>query len=490
VRGRASTRRPASGGAAPGRAPRPPAQDVQQLGRWIGNRALTGVIGAAIQRAPVRPVVAARGTNPGDAIRALRVRKPTSARDAQKVANEWLAAVRKILNAANAGTTGSSHAAEIVQNELAELANDEAALQKTFADLKAGKAAIAFYKDAIDTVTSRRAAEIALEFRHNVLLRPGQAHTVTKQGNDEVATPAGALEWGRGDLTMLDKALEGIPADATRGNPHAVSFLRGDFEVAGGRPDRRLGGVTSGTAPEITMYDRGMQPGEWGRVEAPGVRNPAYVHTPRHELGHVVQQRLTGAEKAQLFTTIMKWEQYPLALLNDEANDRSSPKWRASLRQETGLDDAGVGRLITSVQAPPASRFHGARRAQGGRTYFKSDGFLHSVGNPAELPTGPEFDYCYDNQSEYVADLYAFAIARPAWLASKLSQGQIKWFKEVMFRVPTDAADLVRQIQPPAAVQAQFVNEAATLFTWEQLDARLAELLTAQRAAPAPARVP
>lgn len=435
----------------------------------------------------------ARGTNPGDAIRALSLRRPTSARDAEKVANEWLASVRRILNGVNASGTGATHTSAIVQNELAELANDEATLKAAFADFAKTKAGMADYKTAIDSVTSRRAAEVALEFRHNVILKPGQRHTVTKQGGTEVATPAGLNEWSKGDITMLEKSLEGIPADATRGNPHAVTFLRGDFEVgAGGAPDRRMGGITSGTAPEITMFDRGMTGSQWGEVEAPNVRQPAHVHTPRHELGHVVQQRLTNAEKEQLFTTIMRWEMYPLAFLANEAGDPQTPKARARLRQETGLNDAAVGRFIDSVQPPPASQFHGPRRAHGSRTYFKSSGLLHSVGNPAELPTGIEFDYCFDNQGEYVAELYAFAIARPAWLASKLSQRQIKWFKEVVFRVPVDPAALRQQMNPPAPVAAQFLSDAATLFTWEQLDLRLAELIKAQQTAPtnSPAPVP
>ena len=487
---RLSTSRQARGGVGSARGRRP-ADDVRQLGRWIGNRALTGVIGAqSIARQPVRPTVTARGTNPADAIRALRLRRPSSARDAQAIANEWLAAVRKILNAANVGTSGASHAAEIVQNELAELANDEASLRSSFADLTRNKAGIEGFKTALDSVTQRRAAEIALEFRHNVILRPGQAHTVTKQGNDEIATVSGLNEWGKGDLIMLGKALEGIPADATWSNPRAVTFERGDFDVVGGQPNRRMAGITAGTTPEITMFDSGMQPRDWGRVEDPAVRYPASVHTPRHELGHVAAQRLTPAQTEQLFTTIMKWEQYPLAFLADVARDPTSPKRRDALQREMGVTDpAAVDRFVASVPPPPASSFHGPQRARGSCTFFRSAGFLHSVGSPTELPTGPEFDYCYYNQSDYIADLYALAISRPEWLASRLSQRQIKWFKEVMFHVPVDPAALQRQMNPPAAVAAELVADAATLFTSEQLDLRLAALLKAQQP-PAPVRPP
>ena len=180
-------------------------------------------------------MVGARGTNPGDAIRALRLRRPTSARDAQKVADEWLASVRRILNGVNAGGTGATHASAIVQNELAELANDEATLKASFADLAKAKAGMATYKDAIESVTSRRAAEIALEFRHNVILKPGQRHTVTTQGGAEVATPAGLNEWSKADITMLDKSSR-ASLRTRRAEPARGHVPPRHFEVTGGVP--------------------------------------------------------------------------------------------------------------------------------------------------------------------------------------------------------------------------------------------------------------
>ena len=67
-----------------------------------------------------------------------------------------------------------------MQNELAELANDEASLRAR-SRISPEQGGHEGFKTALDSVTQRRAAEIALEFRHNVILRPGQAHTVTKQ---------------------------------------------------------------------------------------------------------------------------------------------------------------------------------------------------------------------------------------------------------------------------------------------------------------------
>ena len=143
---------------------------------------------------------------------------------------------------------------------------------------------MADYKTAIDSVTSRRAAEVALEFRHNVILGPASGTPSRSRAARRSRRRADSTSGPRATSTMLDKSLEGIPADATRGNPHAVTFLRGDFEVgAGGAPDRRIGGITSGTAPEITMFDRGMTGSAMGRGRrTPNVRQPAHVHTPRH----------------------------------------------------------------------------------------------------------------------------------------------------------------------------------------------------------------
>ena len=114
---------------------------------------------------------------------------------------------------------------------------------------------------------------------------------------------------------------------------------------------------------------------------------------------------------------------------------------------------------------------------------------LHSVGRPAELPRTDPFDYALTSPGEYVPELYAYAINRPEFLAGVISKKQMKWWKEVVFKVPTDATELKAQAKPAASVEAQFVADAEKLFTWEQLDARLAEL-TKAAAAPAPATVP
>jgi hypothetical protein len=438
-----------------------------------------------LQRAPVRPTGPARGTGPASAIAALnaKLKRPVSADAARKLIDQWCDAAVKAVGGATVASTGASHAGEIAATDVAELETARADQKQALVSFMAGRPATAGVKDWWDQfqrfVESKR-RELTVEFRHNLAIDPAKV--------------------GDQDLGSYELALEGMPLDATWTSPKLITIKRGDY-----RGD--IGGETDAAKGEIEMFDAGMTSAPY-KAKCPALGG---LHTDmqsiRHEIGHVVDERLTPKERSGLFDDILGWRVHLIQNITLAGNERL----KRAKDNQTEIKDAGarlldrqfldlaqeLGKLSTRAVLDYVGSFGdpGAddvtkpmppivTQERNGRVFWRRRYLLHSVGHPEELPRSKEFDYAMTAPAEYFPELYAYAINRPEFLAGAISKRQMKWWKEVVFKVPTDPGELKRQMQPPANVEAQFTADAEKLFTWEQLDARLAELTQAAAATP------
>jgi hypothetical protein len=211
------------------------------------------------------------------------------------------------------------------------------------------------------------------------------------------------------------------------------------------------------------------------RLDAALRGTPVEVQTIRHELGHLLENRLSRADKDALFGAIMGWHEYPWAWIT--ANPAPYSEWRAErdrLRTETGLDDRALDRWLGTFTLRALDRSDAQLR--GNRTYLRSRGAgdkLHSI-LTAEVPSGPAFDYALSNQGDYLSELYAFAISRPEWLAERLSAAQRGWWRSRVFGLPAGDRDVARLV---AVAHVSAVAPAPErILTWEQVDAVRAAL--------------
>jgi hypothetical protein len=233
-------------------------------------------------------------------------------------------------------------------------------------------------------LTQSKLQELGIELRRDVVIRSGSAG------------------WLDQDLSHVDDALTGMPGDWNPATGKTIKFA----EVDRSDPADLEGGHTD---PDntITMKTRGMGSEDY-KASCPALKGlTRHKQSIRHELGHTVHFRMLT--KARELFELMEWREFPPA----------SP----DLAAELGDSAAAFLKTLGST-----------RLVRGKRTYFKSpNGLVHSLGKPAELPDGHEFDYARWSQSEYFAEIYAYLINEPALMQSKLSQKQLDWWKDNVF---------------------------------------------------------
>jgi hypothetical protein len=441
---------------------------------------VAALTGRAIQRAPQRPTGPARGKAP---VLSTKFGRPANAAEARRLIDSWFDGAIAAVGGATAAGTGASHAAEIAATDVEELKAAKAEEKDALVNLMKGRpeAGLRDWWDQFRGYVATKQRELDIEFGHNVQIAADGAQT---------------------SLGSYEDALKGLPLDALWTSTDLVTIRRGGRRGS-------IGGDTDATTHEITMYDAGMAGTDYrsGCAALSGLKTP--MQAIRHEIGHLVDARLSPKERDGLFVDVLDWRMYRIQNLTQGGNERlrrakakdTAPlnytdayvdKPFAELMAELGVkEDAEVMAFVASFGDPSADDPSKPARARSfvdrkGRRYWRQAYMLHSVGHPAELPTGDPsaFDYALTSPGEYVPELYAYAINRPAFLAGAISKKQMTWWKETVFKVPADPAELKTQVKPPANVEAQFLADAEKLFTWEQLDARLGELTKAAAAAP------
>jgi hypothetical protein len=459
-----------------GRAPAPLAGVPNRLlaralaggGPVVGRVAL--LTGRPLQRAPQRPTGPAHGKVP---VLNATSGKPASVDGARRLIDTWFDEAIKVIGGVTVAGTGASHALEIAAADVEELKAAKAQQKVDLAAFTNGRpvAGLQDWWDQLRGYVATKNTELEVEFGNNVSIDAANATT---------------------SMAAYKDALKGMPLDATWTSADLITIRRGGSRGS-------VGGDTDAPKHEITMFDAGMAPSAYKAkcAELTGLQTP--MQAIRHEIGHLVDARLSPQERDGLFVDVLDWRMYRIQnitqagnerLRRAKVNDTSRPtadaafvdKFLSDLMSELGMTDvADVLSFVASFGDPASDDPAKPPRARAfkdhkGRLYWRHDYMLHSVGHPAELPRTDPFDYALTSPGEYVPELYAYAINRPEFLAGVISKKQMKWWKETVFKVPTDAAELKAQIKPPAGVEGQLLADAEKLFTWEQLDDRLAKL--------------
>jgi hypothetical protein len=391
---------------------------------------------------------------------------PTNDAAANSRGNEMVGAAMSCLQSAATGSK-ASHAPDIITNETKEL---RAEVDQTYRNLTSGRRgpkAYRYYLEGLRDVCQRKSREIGLEFQYNVIFenQPGQ------------------LQWGYGDAdwNSVEGALAALPAEATRDNPIVLRFRRSechpdDVDPVTGRCVGQAGGFTGGQTDvskgEITVFNAGLGAASYSRSAALGLSSTA--QTIRLEIGHVVDPRISQADRDDFFEKIMNWHQYPWAWIT--VNPPPYPNWRAErtrLLGETGFNDAALDAWLAGLAL-------NASIVRGARTFRRESSFLNSY-ETAQMPSGREFEYARTNQGDYFAEIYALALSRPEFLYNALPKAQSAWLKRVVFHTPENITALAMQVALAEPARTEFIVRGSRLFTQEQLDALLAELSTKMR---------
>jgi hypothetical protein len=386
---------------------------------------------------------------------------PTNDAAANSRGNEMVGAAMSCLQSAAAGSK-ASHAPDIITNETTEL---RAEVDQTYRNLTSGRRgprAYGYYLEGLRDVCQRKSREIGLEFQYNVIFenQPGQ------------------LQWGYGDAdwSSVEGALAALPARATRDNPIVLRFRRSechpdDVDPATGQCVGHAGGFTGGqtdvSTGEITVFNAGLGAAPYSRSAALGLSSTA--QTIRHEIGHVVDPRISQADRDEFFEKIMNWHQYPWAWIT--VNPPPYPNWRAErtrLLGETGFDDAALDAWLAGLVL-------NASVVRGPRTFRRESNFLNSY-ETAQMPSGREFEYARTNPGDYFAEIYTLAVSRPEFLYNALPKAQSAWLKRVVFNTPEYITALAKKAALAGPARTEFIVRGSRLFTQEQLDALLTEL--------------
>jgi hypothetical protein len=192
--------------------------------------------------------------------------------------------------------------------------------------------------------------------------------------------------------------------------------------------------------------------------------------------------QISQAEQDQFFTRILPWKDYSWSWITSPAP--RYPNWQAerdSLRTALGFDEARLDTWLASLHPnTPVSigawTYTRDVAGSGGTTLF-----LSAV-DSTQLPAGIEFEYARTNHGEYLAELYALAVSRPEFLHTVLPQPQIEWLKRVVFRIPATADQWARQIAVRGNVPNQLFARLLRVFTWEQAQPIVDEIISRQSA--------
>jgi hypothetical protein len=422
--------------------------------------------------------VPARGSNPADCVEAVcRLATPSvpaNDSDAAQRVDDWERATIACVQAGGP-SSNASHQAQIVANEVGEIGAEANELRGMPSSLGRSRRRFVDFRDAFNQTCTRKARELKIEFHYNVLFE----------------NPTGAARWGygAGDWDSIDRALSVLPPEATWTNPRLITFARAachpsDLSPSGacvGHSGGITGGETDPSTRRITVFNAGLGSAAYSRSVSLGL--PATQQTLRHEVGHIVMSQISRAEQDQFFTRILPWTDYSWSWITSPAPRH--PNWQAerdSLRTALGFDEARLDTWLASIQ-PNTPVTVGARTytrdaAGSGGTRL----FLSAV-DATQLPAGIEFEYARTNHGEYLAELYALAVSRPEFLHSILPQPQIEWLKRVVFRTPATADQWARQLAVGGNVPPQLFARLLRVFTWDQAQPILDEIISRQSAA-------
>jgi hypothetical protein len=426
--------------------------------------------------------VPARGSNPADCIEAVcrlaTSSVPANDSEATQRIDDWERATIACVQAGGP-SSNASHQAQIVANEIGEIAAEANELRKMPSSLGRSRRRFVDFRDAFNQTCTRKARELKIEFHYNVVFE----------------NPTGATQWGygAGDWDSIDRALSALPPEATWTNPRLITFARAachpnDLTPSGacvGHSSGSARGITGGEADpstgRITVFNAGLGSGPYSRSASLGL--PATQQTLRHEVGHIVMSQISQAEQDQFFTRILPWKDYSWSWITSPAP--RYPNWQAerdSLRKELGFNEAKLDAWLPSIR-PNTPVTVGARTytrdaaGSGGTTLF-----LSAV-DATQLPAGIEFEYARTNHGEYLAELYALAVSRPEFLHSVLPQPQVEWLKRVVFRTPATPDQWARQLAVGGNVPPQLFARLLRVFTWDQAQPIVDEIISPQSAA-------
>jgi hypothetical protein len=195
----------------------------------------------------------------------------------------------------------------------------------------------------------------------------------------------------------------------------------------------------------------------------------------------VIEHQIAQSDQDDLFENIIGWRTYPWDWIT--IHPTNVVEWQAQrtrLRTELSFND-------TQLDAWLAARTVDAPVVVGSRTYIKrahvpggSSFYLQSY-ITSQVPAGVEFEYARTSKGDYLAESYTFAVSRPQWLHTVLPAAQLAWWKRVVFHTPENMQALARQAALTDPALTEFLARGSQLFTWEQLDDLLNEMLLKYR---------
>ena len=205
--------------------------------------------------------------------------------------------------------TGASHAAEIAAGDVKELEAARVEQKDALVNLTKGRPGpgLQDWWDQFQGYVASKQRELAIEFRHNVQIDPTNAAT---------------------SLNSYAEALEGMPLDATWTSAQLITIRRGGSRGT-------IGGDTDASTGEITMYDAGMTPAPYKPKCAELTGLQTNMQAIRHEIGHLVDARLTAKERAGLFEDVLDWRMHLIQNITKAGNERVR---RAKLKDAPRLD--------------------------------------------------------------------------------------------------------------------------------------------------------
>jgi hypothetical protein len=411
------------------------------------------------------PPAAQRGPNPADGIAAVTKRllgkRPASAAALRRAATGWADAVVVLIGAGAAGS-GAPHAQAIAANEADEIPRAVSQILDDYFGPSAGRGGGGLRDCHADLLrlAARKEREVRVQFHHGVIVETDDRGWFGYAGDE--------------DLRHLDMALGGLPEQHVWNAPDRPLRFRRQMLAPGGSS---AGGETDPTTSTITLYSSGMQAAPYTRSAAIGL--PGFEQTIRHEIGHTVEHRLTPAARDELFRDVLGWRRYSWHWITTP--NAPYPTWReerAALARETGLEGADLDAWLAgfTLRTAQGALARSDTLTRGSRSYVRSatqGDHLHSI-RTSELPQGEEFDYALTEHNDYLSELYAFALSRPFWLATKISPAQKAWWRRRVFGTPGTDGEILRVAGMAPDAQMRFAALVPGLFTWPQISQAVA----------------
>lgn len=396
-----------------------------------------------IQRSITRPPVVQRGKNPGDCVtdlcKSISKSKPGSKKKAFALIKKWSDGMKACLDK-DGPLSNASHQQDIVTAAKIDIYKEAKGLKGYFSQ-KTSQSVLNDFFDGIEKLCGDMKEEITLDFKYNI-----------KIDDDGPPWANSAGEW-----QLLDDAFANLPQEATWTSPNLISFHR-EVDTEGNQGE---GGLTNPNYKDITIYDRGLGKSPYGRSSATLI--PTTVQTVEHEVGHVVMSQVSTADLAGFFNTIIHWEEYSWALVSSSYNlGVKQQTERTRLSADTGLIGKDLVKWLSTLNK-------GTIVTLKLRSYNLGDSYIEAY-DTNQVSGDKALQYALTSKDEYLAELYALAVSAPDYLSSIISKDQADWLKDVVFKIPVDSKQLLTIFTVPKTKEQTFLNQAATKFTWEQID--------------------